>query len=290
MIEYTEITQNCTSKVVEGKLRYRIGMIVTEAGELPHIHLFLYQINDPDNQKLDSFVRVATIRDLHHAPTDRKQAVATPEKTYLSHDAEFYYDNVNVAVEAKKTLSDRINTVISAWVQYRDDFINTDGVSLKYPTADPGVVEAMIQVYRDSRSSREALEEDLQSAEVSIDVARTAISTAEKSQASWRTLEALSSAVSRNVPTYKDLIEIQGSEAIAFYNDTLSPSLNSMNATVTANINQASAELVAAQSSLSQALTAKEELQVQLDKARQAETDALAALYEADPSVDPNQL
>ena len=292
-MEVTEILQSCTAVTIDEILRYRISMAVLSKGELPHPNIFLYLIQNADNPGSDQFTRVANVEDIQNVKLSREAAIAAGETYYLAMASEYYYDNVNTAVSAKEALTTRINELINTWITYQDGFINTDGLTIHYPTTDPGYEQALKDAYKDARDARIAAEVAVTSADATVTSAQTALDYEKQKYKIYKDTCALITVVWNPVggelATYRTKIETGGDEGTeaASYWPTVSGHLDELRNAVCNQIPIQAGVVSNAEDSVSSALTAKEEASVTLSTAQAAEDEALAAVLAVCPSFDP---
>lgn len=127
--------------------------------QLPHLSVFVLQVNDVDDPKQDTLARVARISDLTVVPIGRDAGIAAPgiEGTiYLSASTINVYDTLETANDAAVALQDRVNALIEAWISFRTEFNAPDPSPAQYtfPRVDASQKTALIAAYKAAKQDR----------------------------------------------------------------------------------------------------------------------------------------
>jgi len=290
-MKYTDILQSCKAVTVDNVVRYRIGLTVQTAGELPHRNIYVYHIQSKDNPATDEFTRVATVDDMSQFQLEREDAVAREEEYYLSFVVEFYYADVNVAISAKEALTTRINDLINTWIVYQDGFTNTDGQVTSYPTADPGYEAELVRIYTDAKASRIAAEKDIVASDLKVTTAKLELKNANKIYTIYTDTCVLISTLYVNpeggeLGVYRSKILDMGVDAESYWSSTVKPSLDTLTNAVCPNVGLQAGVVAAAEGAVSTALAEKKEKTIDLEAAQAAEDEALANLLVVCPDFD----
>lgn len=129
--------------------RYRLYASCTEAGSLKDNHIFLHEIVDPNNALLDTFVRVLEVSDFDTDvgyKSNRLAALSSGAIYWRAASMTKYYEEVDVAVQAKQVLQDEINRLITDYVSYSEQYA-TSGEDLEFPTAVAATVQQYVDLY-----------------------------------------------------------------------------------------------------------------------------------------------
>lgn len=127
--------------------------------QLPHLSVFVLQVNDVDDPKQDTLARVARISDLTTVPIGRSAGIASPGIEgiiYLSASTINSYDTLETAQDAAVALQDRVNALIEAWISFRTEFNAPDPSPAQYtfPRVDATQKEALIAAYKAAKQDR----------------------------------------------------------------------------------------------------------------------------------------
>lgn len=135
--------------IVNDEPRYRLYASCSEKGSLKDNHIFLHQIIDPNNALLDSFVRVLEVSDFDTDvgyKANRLEAMSAGDIYWRAALMTKYYEEVDVAVQAKQVLQDEINRLITDYVAYSEQY-ETSGEDLEFPTEVPATVAKYVDLY-----------------------------------------------------------------------------------------------------------------------------------------------
>ena len=142
---------NVASNVVEinNVKKYQIHAVCLEKGDLPDAGVFLLEIVDPLSPTNDEFERVIQVADLDALvgfPFPRTTAVNRAMSFYRA--TEFYkmFDDAELAGAARQQLLDNVNTLVSVYTDYGDEFV-APGTDYTFPTEDETVVTALKAAY-----------------------------------------------------------------------------------------------------------------------------------------------
>lgn len=130
--------------------------------------VFVYRITVDTNPKADVFARVATLADLGKAAVSRDAALVgaqspvanygltsaatTTEKLYLSPEITLTFNDLQVALQAKQVLEQRVDQILLDWKAYRDRFIGMEQTA--FPLFSAPAVTAATQRYKDALDAR----------------------------------------------------------------------------------------------------------------------------------------
>lgn len=289
-MEKTEIVQSCMAIEIDEVLKYRLAMTVQSKGELPHVYLFVFQIQNEDNPASDFFARVANVEDVQNGYQTRDAAIAAGSTEYLAQFVELFYQDINVAVSAKSTFSTRINGLINTWITYQDDFIDTDGQTLSYPTTDPGYEQSLKDAYVEARDVRIEAEAAVATADVQVETDKSVRSYEKQIYGVYQDTCALITKVwnppAGELQTYRGKLSTEGTDAGDYWS-TLESSMNNLKNAVCPKVSQQAGVVSSAEDAVSSALEAKEEASASLTAAQKAEDEALAAVLAVCPDFDP---
>ena len=145
----TRVTLDADITEVNEVPKYRLYGRCTARGSLPDAHLFLTEIVDEDAPEDDLLYRVIQLSDLDPNVgygTDRDEAVRNGVSYWRASQFANYYDDVEVAANAKQVLKDEINALVSDYATYSDQF---EAVSeeVDFPNATTGAVDALKAAY-----------------------------------------------------------------------------------------------------------------------------------------------
>jgi len=159
---------------VEDEPRYRLYASCTEQGDLKDKHIFRMEIvdNADDSQDVfDGLVEMSDLDDTEGYKTNRYSAVAAGDQYWRSPQFAKYYEDVDVAVQAKEVLKDEINRLIEQYVTYSTEY-ETAGEDLTFPTGEPTIIDTQKEAYQTAL-------DDYTTAQEAQATATTALETAE---------------------------------------------------------------------------------------------------------------
>lgn len=127
--------------------------------QLPHLNVFVIQVNDVDDPKQDTLARVARISDLSLVPIGRDAGIAAPSIEgilYLSASSTNTYDTLETGNDAATAFQDRVNALVEAWITFRTKFYAPDPspASYVFPRVDATQKEALIAAYKTAKQDR----------------------------------------------------------------------------------------------------------------------------------------
>jgi len=180
-VEYTY----STVALADGSFQYDITAFVSEAGELPHSSLFLYQITDEVDATQDAFIRVATPYDLENVLVGRDPARDVGNTYYLSSTLTRKYTDLNLAVQAKEAVKSRVNDGVRSWYDFSSDFMGDTDVY--HPTADATYEVQLQDAYYEARTTRQDAETAFADSEAALVLARDAATLQTTMTAAYKT-------------------------------------------------------------------------------------------------------
>lgn len=286
-MEYTEITLHSYS-VNEGTVQvgYRIDATCTLPGELPTIFIFAYAIRDVNDVTADAFSHVATVHEIQDVIIDRDTAIAAGQDTYFLSFAQFTYDDLITAVEARAQLKTRLNDLTRGWISYRDDFLTTEENNL-FPSSDPAVEEETVDAYVDARTARQEAEVAVNQAEEAVSATASDVVNAQEFIDVYLPQEAYLVEYRAHLDEYFSRVTNEGSSAVDYRVNTIYPSLTAETLSVRGKLQTWSNTKVSRQQVYEEALQTKIAADQELAAAQAAEDEALAAALAANPDFDP---
>ena len=125
--------------------------------QLPHLYVFVHQINDRLDPDDDTLVRVARISDLTTLPQLRDKAllIAGTGQLYLSAIAVTVYTTLTEAITAANVIKDRVSALVTDWMNYYTNFSAPDPLEadILIPTTDVSQKQALIDAYALAKKS-----------------------------------------------------------------------------------------------------------------------------------------
>jgi hypothetical protein len=156
---YTLITQECIPVTLDDGMKYQITTTVTDAGELPDVFLFVHDIVETSDPKQDTFVRVGNPYDLENVVIGREAALAAGLTRYRTNMFVARYTDIELAVQAKQAISQRIDTAVNTWYTYKESFKEVPPlVPTDHPTTDEEYLQTLTNLYKDAIAARQAAE------------------------------------------------------------------------------------------------------------------------------------
>lgn len=291
-MQFTDIRQQGYAlNVGDDKVEYRLETSVMTAGELPHTHIFVYEINLDTEPSSDEFQRVASVADLTDLKIARDEAIDNEDTEFLTNYNEIQYTDLDVAKQAKTMMASRINELIRTWISFRDDFeVDTD-LAQYFPTSTSTEEEELKSAYADARDARIEKETEVSDKDAEVTAAKEACDRAAEivqiyEDEKWFCEEILNGQFNE----YTSKIDVEGAAAQGYRTGTLVPSFNTFCANASAsyvawvNTKQACDQTVASLT------TEKAELDAELEAAQAAEDAALAAVLAVCPDFDPTSV
>jgi len=187
MVDELKVESVRTTFEEAGETKFKIEMSCTDKGELPDTGIFLYHIFDERNSLVDEFTRIVNINDIEVYSGNRNTAIENRQELWRSTFGTFVYTDVNVANQAARILSDRLNTLVNDYYTYKTSFKTTPGTpdEEEYPTAQPSYIEELKTAYADSVTAYYATEAAAWAAYNDFLDAETALATANDNLNDW---------------------------------------------------------------------------------------------------------
>lgn len=161
---------------VNDQPRYRLYASCIEQGDLQDIFMFLMEIVAQTLPEDDVFTRVLNVTDLDADigfPSGRDTAIAAGKNFYRANEFTKYYDNVDLAANAKRVVQDEINRYVNEYVTYSTQF-ETSGEDVSFPTAEEAIADALKTAYDTSLVAYDAALTAQQAASVALTDAQDA--------------------------------------------------------------------------------------------------------------------
>jgi hypothetical protein len=156
---YTTVTQECIPVDTEDGMRYQITTTIVDPGELPDVFLFVQDITDVADPKQDVFVRVGSPYDLENVLVGRDSAIAAGVLRYRTNMFVVRYTDLEVAVQAKQAISQRVDTAINTWYTYTTEFESPYPLPvIDHPITDEEYLQTLTNAYKAAVTAREAAE------------------------------------------------------------------------------------------------------------------------------------
>lgn len=153
----TQIIQHRRTITVEGTNLFEISAICRVAGDLPDTGVFLLNIDQVNDPKNDTLVRIVTVGDFSEYKTSRSKAIDAGDSRWRSSSFTLQYDDIETANEAWKELSSRVNALVKQYDDFSEEFeTNSEGQVTVYPAVDQGTVNQLKDAYK---ATLEPLEE-----------------------------------------------------------------------------------------------------------------------------------
>ncbi len=178
----TKVIIDADSVEINGTFVYRLQAGCIEKGELQDVYIFLLEMLDPLDPAKDELERICTVADIVAGGfyTNRAQAETAGHLLFRSNAMTKYFDDVQVANDAKTVLQDTINTLVQDYITYSDSY---EGVAeeVEFPTTDPTATQALKNTYEDELEAYDTALETQATAASTLDTSQTTYDTA-KSQ------------------------------------------------------------------------------------------------------------
>jgi hypothetical protein len=149
MTTITAIHFEADTVLVEDEPRYRLYAACTEKGSLRDTNIFLHEIVDPNAPLRDVFTRVLQVTDLDldiGYKSNRLQALSAGSAYWRAAQMVKYFEEVDVAVQAKQVLRDEINRLIADYTAYTTQY-ETSGDDVAFPTGETSLVAQYTGAY-----------------------------------------------------------------------------------------------------------------------------------------------
>lgn len=156
---YTLITQECIPVTLDDGMKYQITTTVVDPGELPDVFLFVHDVIELSDPKQDMFVRVGNPYDLENVVVGREAALAAGLTRYRTNMFVNRYTDIELAVQAKQAISQRIDTAVNTWYTYKAEFKEVPPlVPSDHPTTDEEYLQTLTDAYKAAMEARKAAE------------------------------------------------------------------------------------------------------------------------------------
>lgn len=129
-----------------GVQTFRIRATCDAKGDLPDTGIFLMQITNSRDSLEDVFTRIVNVADIETYTNNRDTAIAAGDIYWRSNELEKNYTDIDVAVSAVAAINDRVNSTVSAYSTYTDDF-ETASEDSTFPSTDPSTLDALKTTY-----------------------------------------------------------------------------------------------------------------------------------------------
>jgi len=171
----TEVTQECIPVELDDGMKYQITTTVVVPGELPDVYLFVHDVIDLVDPKQDVFVRVANPYDLENIVTTRAAAITNGTKRYRANAFVVRYTDVELAVQAKQAVLQRVDTAVNTWYVFRSEFevpAPPPPLPILYrPETDEEYLQTLVNAYKAAIEARVAAEADAVTAQAAVTTA-----------------------------------------------------------------------------------------------------------------------
>lgn len=282
----TTLAQDCTNVTLSnGERRFQLKGALTylKPGDLPGTEIFVHEVQADNDPKADRFLRVANVVDLTRLPRGRESALRLGSPVYLSSALLLQYEDIAVAIQAKKLLTVRVDQLISDWLRYRTEFITPSQVTL--PQADANALTQARLAYAAARALRLEAEAKLVSARSAAAAAQAALESVLSRLAALRSLLAARRAERAALAAQVDVLRTQGVhvaglQAVLATMDSALGAQASEEATLGQGQKEAEAALASAR--VEQSLA-----QAEADNMQRQEGEALEAAQNLCPSFTP---
>jgi hypothetical protein len=146
----TQTEQIREAITISDVVKFKISVSVVDKGDLPDDAIFVISINDETDSKEDTFARVATIADFTEVQASRSGAVDDDEDLYRTSTFILYYDNLETAINAQKTLKEKIDELVSDYEDYEEDFEAVVAEVTVHPQVGQSTYDAAVTAYQDA--------------------------------------------------------------------------------------------------------------------------------------------
>ena len=328
MPTYTTLHQDSSTVYdTSGTPKFRIVSSIpyVRPGDLPdnQPEVFVFQIVDATDPKQDKFLRVASIHDLSQIIRGRDPARSASRLYYLASSFTVDYNDVTTAINAKAVVQTRVDALIIAWIDYSTKFVLPTDFTM--PAPEDTLVTGAKNTYYAAKSANTAKQAELATAiatftESQAAAARASTSLTEAVAASTDCSMLLSKLTAFNSgyrvagSNYRSSMDglvtaVSAAPSNVIYDaalagaksaqsnelSTLSPTLDSIIATVTSKCATLTAAVqttaqakTAADTAAANAQTAQVLAQASATAAAAAEAAALSAVMIVCPDFDPN--
>lgn len=161
MTDLTYGLQLRKATVTDRVAKYKIDMHISDRGELPDRHVFLKSIVDDTDPKKDRLHRVCRVGDMVTFPKSREAALKARNPLWRDVSLVKLYDSLSEAKVAAGFLVERVNTLVTEYVDYTENFKSIPGEALEFPQVGAGVLTPLINTFQNKVDERKAQEEVL---------------------------------------------------------------------------------------------------------------------------------
>lgn len=151
----------------------------TIPAQLPHLLVFVLQINDRLDPEDDTLARVARISDLTSLPHNRDAALATPGtgQVFLSRTCVLGYPTLTEAQAGAQAIQDRVNQLINDWISFTATFNAPDPTpaDILLPTNSPSQKQTLINAYAAAKQAQYAQQQVKNAADAAVTTAQTEV-------------------------------------------------------------------------------------------------------------------
>jgi len=172
----TEVTQECIPvELDDSEMKYQITTTVVAPGELPDVYLFVHDVIELTDPKQDVFVRVANPYDLENIVNTRAASILNGTKRYRANAFIVRYTDVELAVQAKQAVLQRIDTAVNTWYTFRSEFevpAPPPPLPILYrPETDEEYLQTLVNAYKAAVEARISAEADAVLAQAAVTAA-----------------------------------------------------------------------------------------------------------------------
>ncbi len=168
-MEYTTVEQDCYEALLSGgEKRYRIRTTAIDAGDLPQVQIFVFEIGDTADASTDSFTRIGTPYDLDTYEIDRGTAITAGNAYYLDNSFTVDFEDLDTATEAKAAILSRLDTLTNTWATYDTDFKAVEEET-SHPSVSPEFEQQLKDAYKEAKEERIEDEENVEDKEEDVE-------------------------------------------------------------------------------------------------------------------------
>lgn len=192
----TQVQTRETRRVffVNGVQTFRITVQCVDKGPMPDTHLFLMEIVDDDDPQQDVFTRIVQLADLDALNVDPDEPGYKPDRSAAIASGKSYwradaftkdYTDLNLAEQADKAISDRLNTLVTDFSTFDSSFQTSPEEDKYYPSADQTTIDALKAAYDTAYDAYETAQAGLATAQSDLTTAQTTLATATTALEDW---------------------------------------------------------------------------------------------------------
>jgi len=169
---------------------FRITSTCVDSGDvskgqgLPDTGLFLYRIFDDHDSTTDEFVRIVSIGDIENYLNSRNKAAQMGQEYWRSSVLVKDYTDIEVAEEASRAISDRVNSLVKDYATFFGSFQATDKED-SFPTETQEKIEELQEEYSDAVSAFDDAVEAESQAKTDYEEAQTNLENSKNDLADW---------------------------------------------------------------------------------------------------------